>query len=399
MPTFFCDFKTSTIKIPSNYSERIRDVLIRNLIPPDSVLIRDRNGIVVSEDATVVDESYFLEIVEGYNIIDILNVISATAEPLPNVIYSKKILTMDESGQIEIKRQDIGSDDLIRLVEDTFSFTASRYNLFDEDDHLLLGLSGGIDSTSLLSLLIDFNEKKSLNLNVFAVTYEDFPKESNVPMSLKKLANTYNVHHEIISEELVSQSFNLKNNVSFVLNKLMNTKDRSKVMYIDHHITRRALEIYAHDHNIHKILLGLHATDILAGLLNMYITGYYVGDIPSRNIGEFTYLYPLSYHTKKELKLYLECKHIVHSSSKKIKPWEIMPIDRVYYYYLADLLQSTWPGAYLWFFNGLKNMQKRQRPMGFKTCNNCKGSFLIYDEDTRDICDVCDVLSKNGFIK
>ena len=84
----------------------------------------------------------------------------------------------------------------------------------------------------------------------------------------------------------------------------METTDAHQVMYIDHHTTRRTLEVFAESHKSHKIALGLHTTDLLGGLLNAHVTGYQTGSIPSRHLGNVEYIYPLAFISKKELHLY-----------------------------------------------------------------------------------------------
>jgi tRNA(Ile)-lysidine synthase TilS/MesJ len=206
-----------------------------------------------------------------------------------------------------------------------------------------VGLSGGVDSSSLLISLKKLSAQ--IGFKITAATFEDFDSLSSPTFTnAQSLSKRLSVDHKLISASLVSDTFRLKKSIREILPELMNTQYAHYAMYADHHTTRRALEIFSKEVEATKIVLGLHTTDIIAGLLKSLTTGYYVADIVKRQIGEFTYIYPLMFVPKKELHIYYYAnmgKYAVHSFPNT---WEVNPTDRNYYYYLADMLQTYFPG-------------------------------------------------------
>ena len=67
-------------------------------------------------------------------------------------------------------------------------------------------------------------------------------------------------------------------------------------MYIDHHTTRRTLETFAEGLSISKIALGLHANDLVAGMLNEWSTGYMAGNILMKGSRPIFLSLPISLH-------------------------------------------------------------------------------------------------------
>ena len=266
--------------------------------------------------------------------------------------------------------------------------------LLENEDKLVFGLSGGVDSTTLVHV---FGQLKKMypKLEIFAVTYDDFQSKNDPIITfVKNVAAENGIPHYIVSELKVRKRFNLRKSIKKILSELMNTEDAHKVMYLDHHFTRVSLEIMAREKNVQKICLGVHATDLLAGILNSFTTGFPAGIIPKREISDFTYVYPLCYTTKKEMKYYLHAKDVPHFSSNKVKSWEMNPLDRNYYYYLADIIQDYWPGCFQYFFHGSNILNKEKKT--YRECSNCCSFFISTDNSKR--CDVCDILAKHNYI-
>lgn len=177
----------------------------------------------------------------------------------------------------------------------------------------------------------------------------------------------------------------------------METKATHHVMYIDHHTTRRALEVLAGRNGLNVIALGLHTTDLVAGLLNGWLTGYSIAGIPSRKVGDVTYAYPLAFVHKRELHLnHLRAvgKLARHSQPN---PWERNPLDRNFYYYLADQLQAHWPGIETLLFTGhAVRLRSGQPTPRYERCRNC-GAAVLHQPFTpvnSEDCDVCHARSR-----
>jgi hypothetical protein len=181
----------------------------------------------------------------------------------------------------------------------------------------------------------------------------------------------------------------------------MNTPFAHHVMYIDHHTTRRTLEVFAEQGGLNRIALGLHTTDLIAGLLNGWMTGYSIANLPVRELGGLTYIYPLAFLSKRELHLYhLHCTGDLARHAYP-NPWETDPMDRNFYYYLADHLQALWPGLETMLFTAHNWRLRRQPSLRYEQCQNCGAAILQQPFTTAkaEECDVCTVLRRAGFIE
>jgi len=388
-------------QIRVDFGEQIIEILNREHIPIDSVIVK-RDGEIISENQSIkIGSNYTIELIEGYDIESIRNIYkSMLSQGYDGEVYHKRYLSISKDGRLELKLSKFGKEDLINWVENTFIQTISDEKLLEDGDSFVFALSGGIDSTSMLIL---FNRLKHRlpKIKIYGATYEDFKIGEKPPVIIKNLVEQMGIHHEIIPEIEISNIFNTKKPIRVILNELMKTPDAHFVMYIDHHVTRRALEHYASKKNIDKICLGLHITDLLAGILNTYMTGYVATPPPIRVVGPFTYIFPLSYITKKELKLYLEFNNIKLSPFSDINPWELHPLDRNFYYYLADQIQFFWPGIHVWMYEGLSRLIKKINIRQYVFCRNC-GSPILPQVSTlngNEMCDVCQLLDKHGYLQ
>ncbi|MDD3160170.1 MAG: ATP-binding protein [Candidatus ainarchaeum sp.] len=392
MAKFEFSCKGKKLTFPVGTGRTIASELLRLQVPIDTVIVR-LNGAVLNELNTILDTSYDVTVVEGFDIESILNnQISSLQISDVSGKYLKRHLKINENGTLCLKLNLMSDDTIKNYVETTFFDTVKNEKLFEGTKKIVFGLSGGVDSTTLAYLL-----KQIPGLEIHAVTYDDF-KTENDPMQefVKEIAKNNCIIHSIISEQEVRNLFNLNTSIKKILPELMETKDYDKAMYIDHHLTRRALEHYAEQNGIQTIVLGLHATDIIAGLINNYTYGYPLQSMPKRSVGKFTYSYPLCYLTKKELKLYLELIGSPHFKSNKVNPWELNPLDRNFYYYLADNLQTVWPDIQYWLIKATQQTLHAE----YAFCENCKGSMQVTsNQDCPKLCDVCKIFKEHGYLK
>ncbi len=249
-------------------------------------------------------------------------------------------------------------------------------------------------------LLLSTLKERLPSFEIFAVTYDDFKgKEDPTYNYIKDLADFFGINHEIITEKEIMSLFNLKISPKKIFKNLMKTEDADKVMYADHHVMRRTIEAFAEENKIKKIFLGLHASDIIAGFLNSYITGYVSNPAPRRIVGDFEYMLPLCNLTKKELKIYSSVNKLTHISSSEINSWEINPLDCNLYYYLADQLQFFWPNIHSWLIEGHKRLFKNLRKEDYVLCKNCRSPILPQSRDKISLCDVCKLFEKHNYLQ
>lgn len=378
--------------------ETIASVLLRNHIPVSSVITTVDEKPVTEHCIIESEKDYTIKLIEGYDIGAIISNIFDIDNSTTN--YIKRRVTFDIDGALINEAVPLDCSDVVSIVEDNIRFAIQNYEMISENETVLVGLSGGVDSSSLLIALSKLS--KEMNFNVVAATFEDFDSLSSPTFTnAKALADELGVKHTLISSNTIEEAFNLNKPLRQILPEMMSTKYSHYAMYADHHTTRRALELHSDKIGADKIILGLHTTDLVAGLLNSFATGYQMASMFKRQVGDYTYIYPLMFVPKKELHLYYyyhKNKYAVHSYPNA---WEINPKDRNYYYYLADCMQDLFPGIENYLYEAHSRSIQRETGTHFTKCCNC-GSHILQQEYAplnSELCDVCLAFKELGYIK
>ncbi|MEQ1600828.1 MAG: tRNA 2-thiocytidine(32) synthetase TtcA [Methylophilaceae bacterium] len=191
---------------------------------------------------------------------------------------------------------DNASGNFIRLRNSLISATGKaigEYNMIEEGDTILVCMSGGKDSYTMLMLLLALQERAPVNFKLIAMNLDqkqpNFP-EHILPEYLKNLgidyriveADTYSIVKEKVPEGKTTCS--------------LCSRLRRGIIY------RTAKELGAN-----KIALGHHRDDIVETLfLNMFF-GSKLKAMPPKlatNKGEFMVIRPLAYCTEKDIASY-----------------------------------------------------------------------------------------------
>jgi tRNA(Ile)-lysidine synthase TilS/MesJ len=390
--------KTTILRHINN--ETVRDLLIRNHIPPTSVLTMEGDRIVPDYEIIDSEKSYESKLIEGYDIGNIISVFPNTPKNT-NGIYQKRRVYFNKDGSLISDNVSLTIEETADLVVNAVVDTIQHFGLIKESDRVLIGLSGGVDSSSLLLALHEAMEHTP-NFNIISATFEDFDSRSSPTYRhAKQLADEFGIEHFIVPAQLIEDAFSLNAPLRDILPSLMKTDLAPMAMYIDHHTTRRALEIFAQNNNINKISIGLHCTDLMAGLLNGMASGYTVSSLPMRRIGNIEYIYPLAFIQKKELHIYHYARTGELARHSYPNAWERNPLDRNFYYFVADMLQETWPGIENYVFSAHNWRLRRSAPVLQETCSNCGSTLLTqpFMPVTSDECEACIILKKAGFRK
>lgn len=382
--------------------DRVETLLLRYRIPPASVIVL-KNGQPVSDDLMLEhDGVYEAHLIEGYDIGKIRQTYDALNDDTEaeGKAYLKRSISFSKSGSLDPGCAALTLEELADYVETTVVETCTEFELIKAEDGVLLGLSGGVDSSSLL-LTLAAARSRLPQFRLAAVTFEDFDSQTSPTFKhASELAQSLGIEHHLAPASLAEETFHLNTPLREVLPKLMNTSSAHFAMYIDHHTTRRTLEVFAEHKGLKNIALGLHTTDLIAGLLNGWATGYNIANLPKREVGKAVYIYPLAFIHKRELHLYHLYKtgHLARHANPN--SWERNPTDRNFYYYLSDLLQSSWPSLETMLFTAHNWRVSRQPALRYEHCSNC-GSTLLHQPFTpisSEECDACIVLRNAGFI-
>ncbi len=379
--------------------EFVWEVLERHHVPPASVLVV-RDHVPVPDSHRLKAESLYLaSLIEGYDI-DAVRRLYDVEEAPPDAVYLKRRLSFDVGGRLHLEQAPLTMDGVVQLVDDTLHETVSRYGLIRPGSQVIVGLSGGVDSSALLVALASLRARRA-DFDILAATFEDYDaSRSGTFDHAQRLARQYDVAHTVLPANLAQKTFRMTLPLSGVLLSLMETEDAHHTMYVDHHVTRRTLEVFGEREGGGAIALGLHATDLLAGLLNARAVGYSVDTLPKRTLPNAEYVFPLAFVHKRELHLYYLAKTGRVADHTPPNQWELDPQDRNYYYFLADRLQSSWPGLEVWFFSGHRHERAGQPHLTYAVCANCGGAVQKQGLSWRtgQVCDVCELLERHHLI-
>jgi len=396
--------------LPHESGESVARVLLKHGIPPASVLVyRDTDEAIVADQAILdPDALYTARLIEGYDLARIRDLYEAeltgdaTLAPDAELLLKRR-LAVAPDGALTMERHSLEPQEAAENVEDTVFSTIDTYSLLDQSDDVVLGLSGGVDSGSLLMLLSRYRDRVAddgRRIGIRAATFQDFDSRYSEAFGFAaRISDRFNVEHHLVKADAAERVFHLSRPIAQILMLMMEGEDAHQAMYVDHHSTRRVLEDFATTQGSRTLALGLHTTDLLAGLLNSWTSGHDMGPIPTRPVGEYQYILPLAFVPKRELHLYytVQMGHLPKQTTPN--QWEFNPTDRNFYYFLADQMQWQWPGIQNWMFTA-HDQRADPRPV-FRTCENCGGA-------TREItgaplwsglCDVCTVLDKHGWIR
>ncbi len=373
--------------------------LLRNAIPPASVLTFCDESTIVADDH-IVDpaRSYVAKLIEGYDITGIRRLFDSRDSSKP---YVRRRLGLAADGSLGMERTALDVPSVAEHVEHMVREAIEQFRLVTPTDSVVLGLSGGVDSGSLLMLLAAYRDTSAPNLKIHAATFQDFDSKWSETFDFaRQLADRHQVAHQVLEPGFAEKVFHLNRPLAQILMHMMETEDAHLAMYVDHHTTRRVLEVHADMLGTPKVALGLHTTDLLAGLMNSYTLGFDMGGIPDRTVGPYTYVFPLAFVPKRELHLYYLHKTGHEPRQTEPNQWEFNPGDRNFLYYLADHLQWQWPGIETWMFTA-HSRRTRRATSNFHTCQNCGASILDQPDGPREwlgVCDVCEVLDKHGWV-
>jgi len=381
--------------------DTVAQALLRNFVPPMTVSVELDGAPVPDSHRLAEGRRYVARLIEGYDL-DAIRSLYLSDEGPDTGAYVKRRLIFTTDGKLRLEQTPLELPEVGQLVEDTIRATIRRFRLIQPGDTVVLGLSGGVDSGSLMLALGALLESGELPFTLVAATFQDIDsRNSDTFRKAKALASRFGVAHEIVPEDLADSVFHLTRPLRQVLPALMETEDAHQTMYVDHHTTRRALEVFAAGRDCSRIALGLHTSDLLAGLLNSLASGYQYGGLPLRQVGDFRYLFPLTFVPKKELDLYyLHATGAVPKQSPP-NPWEFNPLDRNFYYYLADHMQSVWPGVEHWLLTGGQSAGAEEVKESFVTCGNCGASLNSQGREWEpgSFCDVCSMLARYGYVQ
>lgn len=145
--------------------ESAAQALLRNGIPPTSVLVyRDADEALISDDAPLsIEVAYTARLIEGYDISGIRDLYSGELHGGRQASFASRNLlarrlSVSGEGALHMERLYLDEPSAARHIQQTVHETIDRFDLLPTGTSVLLGLSGGVDSGSLLMLLSKYRD-------------------------------------------------------------------------------------------------------------------------------------------------------------------------------------------------------------------------------------------------
>jgi tRNA(Ile)-lysidine synthase TilS/MesJ/sulfur carrier protein ThiS len=377
----------------------VRELLHTHGIPANAVLTWI-NGAVVAEQAAI-DESDRVEIrqVRHYDL-DVTRRPSARVLPSArSPVYAKSVL-FDESGRLEVQTEQMDEGQFVDYVEHVFASAVTDHGLLAPDTAAVVGLSGGRDSVAFLKLL----ERCADRIGRFpltAVTVTGLPdwEEPATFGAACAAAEALGVEQVMVGEDAIRETFRLRGSFHDVMQDVVGGKSRQLVMVITHHVMRRMVEVEGVRRGVGTVALGLNADDLFATIVTWLTSGFAMGGIPSRTIGDLRYVFPLFRVTKKELTLYLEI--VAPELNRQGTPGRFTtgPQERSMAYAITDHLYDLWPGIDYYVFQAYQSMTERLSLPEHDVCRVCGAAYQPQPgvNNPKALCDVCHFFAMNEY--
>ena len=219
-----------------------------------------------------------------------------------------------------------------------------EYNLIESGDKVMVCLSGGKDSYTMLDMLMHYQKKSNIKFEIVAVNLDQkqpgFPEEV-LPKYLTELAVPFKVIE--------------KNTYKVVVEK---TKEGQTMCSLCSRLRRGNLYTLASEIGATKIALGHHRDDILETFFMNLFNGAKLETMPAKyktDDGKHIVIRPLAFCKEKEIEIYAQ------GMNYPIIPCTLCGSqDNLMRQKVKRLLQSweeEYPGRSTSIFNSLKNVK------------------------------------------
>ena len=389
----FYDGKSRPIALDCCPGDTLFATLLGNHIPPLAVRVTEsESGTQVSLFETVQpDGTYEARLLERYDIA----AMRALYEPSDSPGASARRELRLSPTRLEERRTEYDVAELLAAVEDRLVGIITEYGMIEADNTVVVGYSGGIDSTALLCGLDAVREElPAFDLRILCI--DDYWTESgDLGQSPDtELLERVGAEYRAVGPEQLADLYGLTEPVHRILEELRDKGESP--LSVASNFNRRLYEQYAEAVGAETICLGSQSTDLIAGRLSDVIQNRRPGPprFPVHRAGEYRYVHPLAFHTKPELASYVATTAGYTVDHSGFDPWQMTDADTHFYYYLADLLQSYFPGMCYWLSHaGDDSPGETSSAASCRRCGKLKPESGLRD----GVCGVCEILLEEGY--
>jgi tRNA 2-thiocytidine biosynthesis protein TtcA len=221
------------------------------------------------------------------------------------------------------------------------------YNMIEDGDRIMVCLSGGKDSYTMLGILLNLKQSAPISFEIVAVNLDQ--KQPGFPEHiLPEYLESMSVPYHVIEQDTYS-----------VVKRII--PEGKTTCGLCSRMRRGALYAYAEEHGYNKIALGHHREDILETFfLNMFYGGQ-LKAMPAKlksDNGKHIVIRPLAYSREKDIEEFSE-----------LKGYPIIPcnlcgsqtnLQRVQMKAMLNQWDRDFPGRVETIFSGLKNIKSSQ---------------------------------------
>ncbi|MGB9721267.1 MAG: tRNA lysidine(34) synthetase [bacterium] len=225
------------------------------------------------------------------------------------------------------------------------SKVTKHFNFLNKSSGVVVGVSGGPDSLTLLFLLSEYNKKFQQNWEIYACHINpEFP-DWNIDF-IQEFCRNLKIPCKIINTRI---------------NARLKTLEK-KCFFCARERRRRLLE-YAESLNIFQVALAHHLEDVVETfILNIIYNGEISTFVPKQSVihGRFSFIRPLYYLDKKNILMIARALQIPEEINK-CPYYQISKRQSIRNF--LNNVSAEYPDVYKGIFNGIRNIKTPYLPM------------------------------------